>query len=177
LRTRIFIFYLFAGVLGGLCLPSTALSQGAGGTTPEMRIGAVQTNGAYYRYARQGALTNTVYVLGSINAGIYEIERGTRLSELFVLASGATIGERTRYDRSKTIVRLYRSDEEGGRELLQENELENLLTDESLNIEMMEDDILVVEVQVRTRMSWRDGLSVATALAAVSLAIERIVAN
>jgi hypothetical protein len=155
-----------------LVVPLSADSQ----VLPQERIGAVQTNAAYFLYARPGALTHKVYVLGDVRTGIYEVGHGTTLAELFTLASGSTIQERTQYDRSTITVRLYRPSETG-RQLVQETELEDLLTQQRYNLELQDGDVLAVETLRRQRFSWRDGLSIATGLAAVSLAIDRILAN
>lgn len=143
-------------------------------STINERIGSVQTNAAYFLYSRPGALTHQIYVIGNVNPGIYEVEQGTSLTELFVLASGAPITPRNQYEKNRTTVRLYRLTS-SGRELVCESLLEDLLTNNQPEVILGGGDVMAVEVERRLQFSWRDGLSIATAAAAVALAIERLV--
>jgi hypothetical protein len=148
-------------------LPTHALAQDL--------TGGLQSEGtSYHVFARPGQNTVQVLVLGSgINAGLYEIGDGTDLAQLVALSGYGPGVRRARDDRTVTI-QLYRDNARRERRLVYDSTLDSLVTAQAPYPTLQTGDILRVEVVDRERFSWRDGLQIFTAAAAVALTIERL---
>jgi len=92
------------------------------------RIGTYTiTNTSYHAFARPGEATIQVLVLGSVNAGIYEVGVGTDLGELLAL-TGTAIPERTKGEKRTLTIRLYR-EVDGIRNLIYEAPIQQMLNE------------------------------------------------
>jgi len=137
--------------------------------------GGLQSEGtSYHVFARPGQNTVQVLVLGSgIQAGLYEIGEGTDVAQLVALSGYGPGVRRARDDRTVTI-QLYRYNANRQRELVYDTSLNELVVERGIYPTLQTGDILRVEVVDRERFSWRDGLQIFTAGAAIALTIERL---
>ena len=122
---------------------------------------------SYYRFARPGQNTIRVIVLGGANSGVYEIGTNVDLAELLAL-SGGPGGS----GRSRTTVRLYRA-RDGSREQVFEAEMEDFVARTEYPA-LQAGDTVRIETIERERFGWRDGISILTAAASLTFAIERL---
>jgi hypothetical protein len=155
------------GWLGGISTTS-AVAQEVG------RAGNTTYSGVPYKvYADPGEATIRVYVVGSGANGVYEIGTDTRLDELLALTA-AVPGSRGD-TRQRVTVRLYRTTNAGQRELVVEEQLEDVLrAAPSTYPALQEQDLINIEVKTRQRFGWRDGLRILTSLSSVILLIDRL---
>lgn len=140
------------------------------------RLGDIQTSGtSYYVFARPGEATVQVLVLGP-GGGIYEVGAETRLDEFLALVGGAPgFGTRSSGSRTKVTIQLYR--EEGGRRtLIYEAPMEEMFAEPGQYPRLQEGDVFVVETIERSRIGWRDVLSVVTGISSVILLVTRLAA-
>lgn len=157
------------------CWVFMSLGPVADGAWAQTLTGGVQSEGtSYHLYARPGQNTVQVLVLGSgIQAGLYEIGEGTDVAQLVALSGYGPGVRRARDDRTVTI-RLYRDNANRQRELVYDTSLNALVAEQGAYPTLRTGDILRVEVVDRERFSWRDGLQIFTAGAAIALTIERL---
>lgn len=143
--------------------------------------GAAASTTAYYRHAERGDITVQVNVWGAVrNPGMYEIARGTHVNTLLTLTGGppigiTTVGGPTRVSRTLHL-RLVRAGNDPPRVVFESVMKDGILLSQE-NPTVEQGDYLIIEVTEHQRQSftWRDGLTVTTAIAAVALAIERII--
>lgn len=152
-----------------------SLSLAAIDTQAQDLTGGLESEGtSYHVFARPGQNTVQVMVLGSgIQTGLYEIGEGTDLAQLVALSRYQPGVRRARDERTVTI-RLYRDDARGQRRLVYDSSLDRLVAAQTSYPTLQAGDILRVEIVDRERFSWRDGLQIFTAAAAVALTIERL---
>lgn len=161
---------LLSLVCGTVCSTPAALAQEPG------RVEQITTNSRpYYFFLKPGEATRQIYVWGSVaSPGLYEIGTGVELDQLLSLAGGPLIPPRDSRESVETTIRLFRG-RPGSRELVFEATVEGMVR-EPETIPLLSDfDVVTVESVTRRGFSWRDGLSIATALAALALAYDRIV--
>ncbi|MEX2400669.1 MAG: hypothetical protein WD423_07840 [Rhodothermales bacterium] len=133
------------------------------------------SEGAYYRLAEPGDVVIRVTVWGEIRTGIYEVTRGIHLSTLFTLAGGSvtrTINPREDQELRIRIVRRH-----GGRHSVA---YEYTMTESTLVFEedpILEDgDVLIVQgVEQRRLFTWREVLSVVTAVSSSVYLVSQVV--
>lgn len=157
------------------CWAFLIMGPAADGARAQNLTGGVQSEGtSYHLYARPGQNTVQVLVLGSgIQAGLYEVGEGTDIAQLVGLSGYRPGVRRARDDRTVTI-QLYRDNTNGQRGLVYDSSLSDLVAEQSAYPTLQTGDIVRVEVVDRERFSWRDGLQIFTAGAAIALTIERL---
>jgi hypothetical protein len=162
---------IVAACFGLLVLPGL----GAADTRAQDLTGGLQSEGtSYHVFTRPGQNTIQVMVLGSgIQAGLYEIGEGTDLAQLVALSSYEPGVRRARDERVVTI-QLYRDNARGQRRLAYDSSLDRLVATQTSYPTLQAGDIVRVEVVDRERFSWRDGLQIFTAAAAIALTLERL---
>lgn len=129
-----------------------------------------------YRYAEPGQATMDVSVWGSVRTpGVYQIRPGTDLLQLLTYAGGPTAAsvQSTREERT-TYVRLSRV-VDGRRVLAYDGLLDDLITAQGPLPELQQDDVLSVEVSVRQRFGWRDGLQIFSSVGTVAVIVLNII--
>ena len=115
-------------------------------------------------FADQGEATIQVLVLGVSKSGVYEIGPDIRVDQLLFLSGGTEFGKKFR-----VTVRVYR-EEVIDRRLIYESPLEDMLLTPSQYPDLVGGDVLVVEVEERSRFDWRDAVRIiATVSSLVSL--------
>ena len=128
---------------------------------------------AFFNYSEPGDVTMTVNVWGNVRyPGVYEVPTDTRLNRLFALAGGPDVQERSARERKTLTYRLVRGSQVIAFQTMEES-LESLIEDVSLQ----DGDVLMVDVEIQQRFSWRDFIPVVNAIGVLALAFERIVAN
>lgn len=140
------------------------------------RIAETETNVSYFFFARPGQATVQVSLWGVPRSGIYEIPDGTDLDKLLTMAGGAPIGTRQEnQDPPRITIRLYRPSESREDPVL-EVRLEKMLAGDVTYPILQDDDIIVVEtVQPVQGFTWRDGLSLVTTTASLTLLVLRLI--
>ncbi len=129
---------------------------------------------SYHKFALPGEATITVQVLGSSGSGgIYEVGRGTDLGALWAL-TGASVPQVGTDQKRITKLQLYRARSTGKRDIIYDASMEEFLSDPGSYPILADGDVFVVESRVKTRFGWRDGLTIVTSAAALTLAIERL---
>ena len=135
-----------------------------------------QTNvPSYFFHVLPGEATMQVYVWGTVKApGLYVVSNETDLGELLSLAGGPQLNALRNNDRREVTIRLYRT--EGAiRTVGYEALLEEMIAEPGEYPPLQDGDIVEVATHEIQGFSWRDIFTVAGALAAVALAVERIV--
>lgn len=162
-------------IVAACCGLLLLLGLAAADTRAQDLTGGLQSEGtSYHVFARPGQNTIQVMVLGSgIQAGLYEIGEGTDLAQLVALSSYEPGVRRARDERVVTI-QLYRDNARGQRRLAYDSSLDRLVATQTSYPTLQTGDIVRVEVVDRERFSWRDGLQIFTAAAAIALTLERL---
>jgi len=106
-------------------------------------------------YARPGYPVITVYVWGNADTGVWNVEKGTDLLEFVSVVSRAQFGGRSPEERSVQILKLYRDGRAEGTPFF-ESRIEELFTRTDTYPSLQENDILVLETEVKSRFTWRD---------------------
>jgi hypothetical protein len=139
------------------------------------RIDETRSTVAYFFHARPGVPTIQVSVWGTVpRPGIYEVSERTSLGRLMTMAGGAPIEARSENEEAKITIRLFREQEQGGREMLYKAPLQDLLRDTEAYPSLNDGDVLVVETEVERGFDWRDVLSVIGSLGSLALVVERL---
>lgn len=160
---------LFAGVVLVLVGMGTAQAQSLESL---MRGGS----GAYYTFADPTDITIQVKVWGAVGSpGLYEVRQGMHLSTLLTLAGGPTTGIQDPRSRRTMTLRLWRPQQGAPHQLLFETQMEDEIFVLDEDPALLNGDMLILEEQVKQRFSWRDGLSILTAVGTVVLLAERII--
>ena len=128
---------------------------------------------AYYNYSEQGDVTIKMHVWGAVRfPGLYEIPRGTRLSELISLTGGPQLGVRSR--RSSTIISLKLHRESGGeRTVIHQLEMENQIVVQGADPQVEADDVLSFEVITQQGFRWRDVFPIISMVGTIVLILDR----
>ena len=139
------------------------------------RIDETRSTVAYFFHARPGVPTIQVSVWGTVpRPGIYEVSERTSLDRLMTMAGGAPIEARSENEEAKITIRLFREQEQGGREMLYKAPLQDLLRDTEAYPSLNDGDVLVVETQVESGFDWRDVLSIVSSVGSLALVVERL---
>ena len=126
------------------------------------------------RYARPGRATETVYVWGAVSQpGIWKIEPGTGLVELFSVVRPTGFGTESPQTRKDIVVRIRRT-REGQSRVAHELELEELLDmPPGERPSLQPNDILEVRTVEKRAFSFRTFSTVVGTLSSVTLLIIR----
>jgi len=129
---------------------------------------------AAYNFTDPGDITIKVHAWGALRfAGLYEIPRGTKLSELISLAGGPQFGVRTRRTKRRIDLKLTRL-QEGMRMVVWSVSMENEITITDDDPELMDGDILSMEGVQRAQFSVRDLFPIIGAAASLTIVIDRL---
>jgi len=132
---------------------------------------------AFYKYSEPGDVDIKVHVWGAVQyPGLYEIPRGTQLSEIFSLAGGPLLRERSRRSTRILSFKLHRMAGEE-RQVVYQRTMENEITVEGDDPVLMDDDILSFESVGRQGFSWRDSFPIVSMTATLVLLFERLSSN
>ncbi len=111
---------------------------------------------AYYNYSEQGDVTIKMHVWGAVRyPGLYEIPRGTKLSELISLTGDPQLGPRTRRSTTEISLKLHRISD-AQRLIIHQVEMKNEIVVQGEDPEVQSDDILSYEVVTQQGFRWRD---------------------
>lgn len=138
------------------------------------RVGDVEAVGtSYHVFTRPGEATVQVLVLGA-GGGIYEVAADTEIDEFLALMGGVpSFGVRSDKNRIEVTIRLYRG-QEGARTLIYEAPIEEMLTNPGQYPELRDEDVFVVETVEKSRIGWRDVLSIFTSVSSLILLVDRV---
>ena len=147
----------------GLALAPAAHAQGTSGVE--------QSGTSYHAFVRPGEVTVEVLVLGAGSDGLYEVGLDTRLDQLLALSGGALM---TKEAQDETTIRLFRQ-EGGQRTLIYESSLERMLLEPGQYPALQDGDVFVVERPEEDSggFTWRDGISLVSSIASLTLIILR----
>ncbi|PSQ68530.1 MAG: hypothetical protein BRD29_03655 [Bacteroidetes bacterium QH_2_67_10] len=90
------------------------------------------------------------------------------------MAGGAPIEARAENEEAQITIRLFRGRGQGGRELMYEAPLQDLLRDTGAYPSLQNGDVLVMETQVQRGFRWRDVLSIVSSVGSLALVVERL---
>ena len=131
----------------------------------------------YYVFTRVGEATVAVSVRGAVRfPGIYEVSAGTDVGTLLDLSGGGALPARVSGRRRTVDIRLFR-ETGAARQVVYAASFEELTTASGALPVLEDGDTLLVEIEERQRFSWRDGLNILTAAAAIALAVDRLAGN
>lgn len=129
---------------------------------------------AFYNYSSSGDVTITMHVWGTVRfPGLYEIPRGTRLSEVISLAGGPQFPERNRRSNRTVKLQLHRNtgtNLEVKYEAEMANEIVFLETDPIVE----QGDFLSFEAVVRRGISWRDIFPIVSMVGTLTIMVDRL---
>ena len=164
---------VFASLL--LCLFAIAAH---GQILDELQYSRLNT-AAYYNYSQKGDVTIHVHVWGAFRfPGLYEIPRGTTVSEVISLAGGPLFPERERRSMRLVSLKVHRKDLDGfTRNVVFQDDMENEIVVSENDISLQEQDVLGAEVVVRRTFSFRDLFPIISAAATLALLVDRINTN
>ncbi|MEM1056860.1 MAG: hypothetical protein AAGI52_15155 [Bacteroidota bacterium] len=138
-------------------------------------VGAVPTNSPnHFFYARAGELTKRVSVWGTVRAsGTYFVRQNVDLVELLSLAGGPSLNARAEDNERIVTIRVYRL--EGDQRILAyEETLVDMIADPAAYPEILDNDVVEVETVEDRRWTFRDTVTVISAVSTTVLALERI---
>ena len=137
----------------------------------------LQTNvPGYHFHVLPGEATISVYVWGTVGApGLYEVGADTDLGELLSLTGGPAAAPETEDQVVHTTVRVFRFQGDERVEVY-EAVVDEVVRQPGQYPQLHDNDIVEVETEIEevTHFTWRDALSVVTAVAAIAVAAERI---
>jgi hypothetical protein len=165
-----------APVSGGLFVLLVFLLLGA--ASPEARAQRVDAErsrygrAAVYHYADSDDVTIRVNVWGAVqNAGVYEVPRDARLNLLLSAAGGPQIDVRQREDDQTVILELVREGEDGARQVVYEQTMNDQVTTVEENVPLQDGDVLTVNSYVTEGVNWRDVLNIGSSLITLGITI------
>ena len=129
-------------------------------------------------YGRPGYPVFTVYVWGEADTGVWSVEQGTDLLEFISVISRTQFGERPDR-RSIQKLKLYRNGKAEGESFF-EARIQELFTARTSYPALQEEDILVLETEVKSRFTWRDLgqiIGIASTILNTFLILDRIQEN
>ena len=129
---------------------------------------------AYYNYSEQGDVTIKMHVWGAVRfPGLYEIPRGTRLSELISLTGGPQLGVRNKRSTTQISLKLHRF-VDGERVLVHQVDMENQIVVHGEDPVVQAEDILSFEGIFQQGFRWRDVFPVVSMVGTLVLITERL---
>lgn len=136
------------------------------------RVDLIDSNtGTYYFHVEPGEATIQVSAVGSVRQpGLYEVQHGTDLHRLLVLAGGPQLTPRSSNVSRDVRIKLYRH---GSSHPVYSATLDEAMST-SGTPRLQEGDALMIEVIDRDRFNWRDAFTVVGGLTTVVLLVTRI---
>ncbi len=132
---------------------------------------------AYYNYSEQGDVTIKVHVWGAFRfPGLYEIPRGTTMSQLVSLSGGPLIGERAHRSKRTVNLKLHRSDG-NTRSVIFQTKMENEIVARTEDPPLMDGDVLSSEAVFKQSFQWRDVFPIVSMVGTIVLIADRIKAK
>lgn len=129
---------------------------------------------AAYNFTEPGDLTVKVHAWGALRfPGLYEIARGTQLSELISLAGGPEFGVRTRRTKRRVDLKLVRL-VNGERVTVWSDVMEDQIQVSEDDPILENGDIFMVEGVQRQQFSVRDMFPIIGAAASLTIVIDRL---
>lgn len=107
-------------------------------------------------YGRPGYAKVTVYVWGTADTGVWNVEEGTDLLEFLSVAVRSEGGNRNADVRSYQVFKMYREGQNRQNDPFFESRMDELFSRERSYPTIQEGDILVVETRSTRRFTWRD---------------------
>jgi len=117
-------------------------------------------------YGRAGYAQVTVFVWGSADTGVWNVEEGTDLLEFLSVAVRSQGGNRTEV-RSYQVLKMYREDQNRKNDPFFESRMDELFSGERSYPSLQEGDILMIETRSTRRFTWRDISQVTGTLASL----------
>jgi hypothetical protein len=132
---------------------------------------------AFYSYSEPGDVTIRVHVWGAVRfPGLYEIPRGTKLSELVSLSGGPTIGERSKRSTRSVDLKLHRNNG-AARVVIFQTMMENEIVVRSEDPVLQADDVLSYEAVLKQGFQWRDIFPLVSMVGTIVLILDRVTAK
>ena len=162
---------------GGTLFLLLACLLGAAGSEARAQqpVGAEQSRygrAAVYYYADSDDVTIRVNVWGAVqNAGVYEVPRDARLNLLLSAAGGPQIDVRQREDDQTVILKLVREGEDGARQVVYEQTMNDQVTTVEENVPLQDGDVLTVNSYVTEGVNWRDVVNIGSSLITLGITI------
>ena len=129
---------------------------------------------AYYNYSEEGDITIKVHVWGAVRfPGLYEIPRGSKLSELVSLAGGPQFAERTRRSARTVSMKLHRPSGTD-KPVVYDIEMENQIVVDGEDPIITDGDVLSFESVVKQGFRWRDLFPVVSMVGTIVLILDRV---
>jgi hypothetical protein len=153
--------------------PLVVLLVAASGTVQAQLVTA-SPGVAVYRYAEPGQPTMDVKVWGAVRTpGIFQVELDSDLLDVLTLAGGPLYDREVPNVERTVTVRLSRGSQ-GARSIVFEQPLDDLVT-QAISMPALQDgDVVSVEVDVRQRFGWRDGLTLLSTAGTVAVLVLNI---
>ena len=152
---------LLLGIIGvalALCPPvvwAQQPTQSSFLTTPRVK-----------EYGRPGYPQITVYVWGSADTGVWQVEQGTDLLEFASVISQVQLESRSPDQRAINLLQIYRDGQADGDPFF-ESKIGDLFTQREIYPEMQDGDILVLQRETKGRFTWRDAAQVFTTVGTI----------
>ena len=118
-------------------------------------------------YGRPGYAKVTVFVWGTADTGVWNVEEGTDLLEFLSVAVRSEGGNRGADIRSYQVLKMYREDQNRRSDPFFESRMDELFSRTQSYPAIQEGDILVIETRSRRRFTWRDISQVTGTLASL----------
>lgn len=129
---------------------------------------------AYYKYSDPGDVTIQVHVWGAVRyPGLYEVPRGTRVSELVSLAGGPQYGELNKRSSRIVDIKLLRRSTEGVVIKMEQRMNSEIVTFETDAV-LQDDDLLAFESIFRQGFRWADIFPIVSMVGTIVLIVDRI---
>ncbi len=141
------------------------------------RLDDTETNiDAFYYLVEPGSATIQISVFGKVqNPGVYVLEDGINLSLLLGLSGGPTSSNQPDIKQTTT-VRMYRNSG-SMRSLAYEASFDEVMDRAADSPTLSEGDIVIIDVEQKRKMNWRDIFTVVGPLLSTLLLIERLTSN
>ena len=133
-----------------------------------------QTNVPYFFHFQPGDETVQVTVWGSVaQPGNYIVTAGTDLGAVLRLAGGPPVGVTESRTRLTITIELYRENA-GRRSAVYAEPFEVMLQEPGRNPVLQDGDVVMVEMLIKRRFDWRDGLRIMTAMTSLLVLVDRV---
>lgn len=141
------------------------------------RVEDTETNvDAYFYFVEKGSATIQVSAFGKLYfPGVYVLEEGVNLAFMLALTGGPTSTNQPDVSETRT-VRLFRNTG-NGRSLAFEATFDDVMDQASDSPVLTEGDIVVLDVQQKRKLNWRDLFTVIGPILSTLLLIERLTSN
>jgi hypothetical protein len=117
-------------------------------------------------YGRPGYPQITVYVWGSADTGVWQVEKGTDLLEFASVISQVRLEAGDPSRRIVNLLQIYRDGSTDGEPFF-ESKIGDLFTQRKGYPEMQDGDILVLQRETKGRFTWRDAAQIFTTVGTI----------